>query len=380
MIRALLADDEQLALLQMEHMLTAYPDIVVAGAAMDPAMILEMASSLQPDVVFLDIHMPDMNGLRTAELIQQVSPGTDIVFVTAHGDYALEAFDINALDYLLKPISRDRLAKTVLRLQDRFNRSAPEEAAASHMCLHILGPVAYSRDGEAPQLLKWRTSKAQELFLYLLHHRNRLVTKDEMIQLLWPEFDSKKSSTHLYTTIYQIKQCLKQASIDIRIQNASGVEGYTLDIGLVRLDVVEWEEGIRSLKEFHAGNRSLHQKLFDLYRGEYLGPTDYLWAEGERERLRVIRLHQASQLADAYRKDGMLLEAVTLLKRTLELHPYYEEGYLSLMKLYDEIGDRGATEACFAELKRNVEEDLGVKLSLKVLQWYVTRTKESAGR
>ncbi len=378
MIRALLADDEQLALFQMEHMLAAYPDIKVAGTAMDPAMILELASSIQPDVVFLDIHMPDMNGLRTAELIQQVSPGTDIVFVTAHGDYALEAFDINALDYLLKPISKDRLAKTVHRLGDRFNRNAPEEVAANHMCLHIMGPVAYSSDSSAPQLLKWRTSKAQELFLYLLHHRNRFVTKDEILQLLWPDFDFKKSSTHLYTTIYQIKQCLKQASLEIRILNASGGEGYTLDMGRVKLDAVEWEESIRSMKEFHAANRPLHQRLFDMYRGEYLGPTDYLWAEGERERLRIIRLHQASQLADSYRKDGLLLEAVTVLKRTLELHPYYEEGYLSLMKLYDEIGDRAATEACFAELKRNVEEDLGVKLSLKVLQWYVGRTRESA--
>lgn len=380
MIRALLADDEQLALFQMEHMLAAYPDIKVAGTAMDPVAVLELAASIQPDVVFLDIHMPDMNGLRTAELIQQVSPGTDIVFVTAHGDYALEAFDIHAMDYLLKPISRDRLAKTVHRLQDRFIQKTPEEAVTGSMCLHVLGPVGYSHDGEAPQLLKWRTSKAQELFLYLLHHRSRFVTKDEILQLLWPDVDFKKSSTHLYTTVYQIKQCLKQASLDIRILNASSGEGYMLDLGRVKLDAVEWERGIRSMKEFHAAHRPLHQKLFDLYRGEYLGPADYLWAEGERERLRVIRLHQASQLAAAYRKDGLLLEAITLLKRTLELHPYYEEGYLSLMKLYDEIGDRAAAEACFAELRRNVEEDLGVRLSVKVLQWYAGRTRESASR
>ncbi|WP_181593012.1 response regulator [Paenibacillus sp. YN15] len=378
MIRALLADDEQLALFQMENLLAAYPDIKVAGTAMDSALALELASVMQPDVVFLDIHMPEMNGLHTAELIQQAIPGTDIVFVTAHGDYALEAFDINALDYLLKPISKARLAKTVHRLQERLSRNAPEGPAPGSMLLHVLGSVAYSRDGLAPQPLKWRTTKAQELFLYLLHHRNRIVGKDEILQLLWPDFDHKKGSTHLYTTIYQIKQCLKQASLDIRLQNASSGEGYTLDADKVKLDAAEWEAGVRCAEEIHADNRSLHQKLFDMYRGEYLSASDYLWAEGERERLRVIWLHHASKLADSYLQDGLLPEAVTLLKRVLELNPYYEEGYLSLMKLYDRVGDRAATEACFAELKRNLEDDLGVRLSPKVLQWYDTRREKNS--
>lgn len=379
MIRALLIDDEKLALLQLEKMLAAYPDIQMAGSSMEPAEALELAATLQPDVVFLDIHMPDMNGMRAAELIQQVSPRADIVFVTAYDAYALEAFDINALDYLLKPISRDRLAKTIHRLQERFGRISRETPAQDNTRLHVLGSVTYSRSDLAPQPLKWRTTKAQELFLYLLHHRNRFVGKDEILQLLWPDFDPKKGSTHLYTTIYQIKQCLKQASLDIHIHNVSSGEGYMLESDKVKLDVAEWEESIRTMKGINPDNRHMHQRLFDMYRGEYLGTYDYLWAEGERERLRIIWLHHASQLADSYLKDGLLLEAVTLLKRVLELHPYYEEGYLSLMKLYDQIGDRSATEACFADLKQNVEEDLGVKLSPKVLQWYHTRTKESSG-
>ncbi|MDF2934862.1 MAG: hypothetical protein K0Q90_235 [Paenibacillaceae bacterium] len=379
MIRALLADDEELALYQMQKMLAAHPGIQVEGCAMEPAGTLELASALQPDVVFLDIHMPDMNGLRTAELIQQVSPKTDIVFVTAYEAYALEAFELNALDYLLKPISMDRLAKTVRRMEERFTGSIQDGAALGEVRLHLLGSVTYSKNGLAPQPFKWRTTKAQELFLYLLHHRNRFVGKDEILQLLWPDFDSKKGSTHLYTTVYQIKQCLKQACLEISIHNVSSGEGYMLEADKVRIDAVEWEEGIRCMKEFSPANHLLHQKWFDMYRGEYLGALDYLWAEGERERLRIIWLHHASQLADSYREDGLVLEAVILLKRMLELHPYYEEGYLILMKLYDQMGEHSAAEACFSELKHNVEEELGVKLSPEVLQWYYSRRREKSG-
>ncbi|MNP37475.1 Bacterial transcriptional activator domain protein [compost metagenome] len=133
------------------------------------------------------------------------------------------------------------------------------------------------------------------------------------------------------------------------------------------------------MKEINAVNRPLHHKLFDMYRGEYLEAQDYLWAEGERERLRIIWLHHASQLAESYLNDGQQLEAATLLRRLLELYPYYEEGYLSLMKLYEQIGNRSAVQACYADLKRNMEEDLGVKLSPKVLEWYHSRKRENSG-
>lgn len=372
MIRALLVD-ERLALQQLEKLLKEHSCIEIIGACMEPVQAIELARKHKPDVVFLDIHMPEMNGMRAAELIQQSCPGIEIVFVTAYDNYALEAFELNALDYVLKPIQRARLGKTVQRLEDRLNRNASSMPQAGDVWLRTLGMLGYSKGNGPIQGFKRRTAKAQELFAYFLHHRNRVINKDVMLEVLWPDFEPKKAVTHLYTTIYQVRQFLMQAGLDVQIQNVSGGEGYTLDLRQATVDVAEWENGVRRLGVVRPDNREEHQRLFDLYTGEYFGGYDYLWAEGERERVRTIWLHHTSQLARFYSAEGMIVDAVTTYKRLIELHPYYEEGYLGLMQLYDQMGDLPAVEACFSELQKKITDELNVKLSPKVLQWYHSR-------
>lgn len=372
MIRVLLVDDERLALMQLELLLKEFSNIHIIGTCTAPREAMEQAERLQPDAIFMDIHMPEMSGMKAAEMILQAHPDTDIIFVTAYDAYALEAFELNALDYVLKPVQRLRLGKTIQRLEEQLSRTRAlaQAAEAQGAWLHAFGLLGCSKGGSAPQAFKWRTLKAQELYAYLLHHRGRTVSKDTLLELLWPDFDMKKASTHLYTTIYQVRQCLKQSGTGVQIANASGGEGYTLDLNGALLDVAEWEKGIRQAGDAVPGNWIEHQRLFDLYAGEYFGSCGYVWAEGERERLRTIWLHHSSRLARSYADNGKLAEAVTINKRLVELHPYYEEGYLGLMMLYDRIGDRPAVEACFRELRMHLEVELGTKVSWKVWDWY----------
>lgn len=371
MIRALLVDDERLALRQLEALLNTHYKVTIIEACTEPLQALEVARVQKPDVVFLDIHMPEMNGMRAAEYMQQACPGVDIVFVTAYDNYALEAFELNALDYVLKPIQKVRLDKTMRRLEERISRFPEVDlAAGSEARIQTFASLAYDAGSGALQPFRWRTAKAQELFAYLLHHRSRTVSKDVLLELLWPDFEPKKASTHLYTTIYQVRQCLKQSGLDLQIHNVSGGEGYSLDLNQVKLDVTEWETCIRELGPVGAQAWQEHQRLFDLYGGEYLGNCDYIWAESERERLRTIWLHHSSQLARSYAEGQKVAEAVTIYKRLIELHPYYENGYFGLMMLYDQIGDWPAVETCFRELQVRLVKELGVKLSPEVWSWY----------
>lgn len=115
MTTALLADDEPPLLQELELLLAqAWPELTVVGRAHNGSEARRMLDALRPDIAFLDIRMPGIDGLSLAGL---APAGTRIVFVTAHAEHALDAFDHGAVDYLRKPLTPARLAATVQRLQ-----------------------------------------------------------------------------------------------------------------------------------------------------------------------------------------------------------------------------------------------------------------------
>jgi DNA-binding LytR/AlgR family response regulator len=124
MIRALIADDEaHLAHYLRDQLLRLWPELEIVAIARNGLEAAAQIAELQPDIAFLDIQMPGLTGLEVAAGIEGL---TRVVFVTAYDEYALTAFDAEALDYVLKPVTAERLARTVERLQRAL---APREAA-----------------------------------------------------------------------------------------------------------------------------------------------------------------------------------------------------------------------------------------------------------
>lgn len=134
--RAILADDEPLLLEGLRRELKAlWPDLQIVGTARNGQEALEMIELEQPNVAFLDIRMPLLNGLEVAqELVDRkhTQPQTEIVFVTAYGEYATEAFEMAAIDYLLKPVTSTRLAKTIDRLKEKLISRELESAVPAN--------------------------------------------------------------------------------------------------------------------------------------------------------------------------------------------------------------------------------------------------------
>jgi two-component system LytT family response regulator len=114
-LRALLVDDERLARRELRRLLQAHPEVEIVGEAEAVAPALELVERLTPDVVFLDIQMPGESGF---DLLEQARTPFRVVFVTAFDRHALRAFEVNALDYLLKPVHPRRLARALERLRD----------------------------------------------------------------------------------------------------------------------------------------------------------------------------------------------------------------------------------------------------------------------
>ncbi len=120
MSRLIIADDEPLLRFHLQKMLgEVWPDAEVLAQAANGDEALSLIQELSPDAVFLDIHMPGLTGLEVALHLNEHPSPPDIVFLTAYDQYAIEAFDRGAVDYLLKPLEESRLVKTVERLQAR---------------------------------------------------------------------------------------------------------------------------------------------------------------------------------------------------------------------------------------------------------------------
>lgn len=112
-MKAIIIDDERLARQELKSLLAAYKEIEIIAECSDAVEALQKINELKPDVIFCDIQMPGKTGLQLAE---EISGAVDVVFITAHDEHALKAFELNAFDYLLKPIQPQRLAETIKKL------------------------------------------------------------------------------------------------------------------------------------------------------------------------------------------------------------------------------------------------------------------------
>jgi DNA-binding LytR/AlgR family response regulator len=162
-----------LAYLQSQ-LASAWPELRIVGKAANGLDALRLIDELAPDLVFLDIQMPGLTGLTLAERLAEERKAPHIVFVTAHQDYAVQAFDHSALDYLLKPVSDERLARTVAKLKLALGqRTAPAlPADALRALLEQLATAAVAPAAPAAPLQWIRAAHGEE---------TRLIAIDEVV-------------------------------------------------------------------------------------------------------------------------------------------------------------------------------------------------------
>jgi two-component system LytT family response regulator len=126
-LRVVIVDDEELARRGLRRDLAADPGVEVVAECADGFEAVRVVSEAKPDIVLLDIQMPRLDGFEVLELID---PAAAVVFVTAHDEHAVRAFEVNAVDYLLKPVDPDRLMKALARARERLARREPMPVAA----------------------------------------------------------------------------------------------------------------------------------------------------------------------------------------------------------------------------------------------------------
>jgi two-component system LytT family response regulator/two-component system response regulator LytT len=130
-ITAVVVDDETLARDELSFLLKSFPEIEVVGSGENGLQVIDLIERCEPDLVFLDVHMPGLDGLDAIRRLREEGVALpQFVLVTAYDHYAIEAFRMEALDYLLKPVERERLAETIQRVHRVFHdRAKPSDVA-----------------------------------------------------------------------------------------------------------------------------------------------------------------------------------------------------------------------------------------------------------
>ena len=146
MIRAIIIDDERLARNELKKLLSEFPEIEIIAEAANANEGIEKIDSLNPDLIFLDIQMPGKTGF---DMLSELDKAPDVIFTTAYDDHALKAFEVSALDYLLKPVEPRRLADALqkLRMDENGEVGNEEEIAVNKSLLHENDQV-FVKDGE----------------------------------------------------------------------------------------------------------------------------------------------------------------------------------------------------------------------------------------
>ncbi len=155
-MKALIIDDERLARTELKRLLTPFKEIKVVGEAVNADDALEKIQELKPDMLFLDIQMPGKTGF---EMLEELDSVPTVIFVTAYDEYALKAFEYNALDYLLKPIEPKRLEETVNKLIEKKRKKTISELDKSFLSE---GDQVFVKDGEKCWFVKLETVRLFE--------------------------------------------------------------------------------------------------------------------------------------------------------------------------------------------------------------------------
>src|SRR5262245_8751775 len=151
-IRALVVDDEQLARDELCFLLDQVGGVDIIGQAADGVEALRVAGELKPDVIFLDVQMPGLTGFEVARRLIAADVEAQVVFVTAFDQYAIDAFSVNAVDYVLKPVDADRLEQTLERTRRRLVSEQAARLPISHADLERVVEAVQARQGRRDQL------------------------------------------------------------------------------------------------------------------------------------------------------------------------------------------------------------------------------------
>jgi two-component system, LytTR family, response regulator len=368
MIKAIIVDNEELALEFMKRKLNEFDEIEVVASYTDSRDLIEKLQLLEFDVAFLDIEMGEVSGIDIAEQLINLNRDIQIVFVTAYQDYAIQAFEMNSVDYLLKPVIKGRLVKTIKRLENKKIQQSPSPREKIKrediLSINSLGDLSVTFLGS---IIKWKTAKVKELFAYLLTHQDSYIDRDILLNQLWPGLDYKKAKVYLHTSMSYLRQLLKEYGYSEAVTFQDNKYKLTLDKFTWDIQLFDYIETINPITL-----PSQVEKIKNLqkaYKGDYLQNEGYLWVNDRAKMIRKKYMRILELLCDYYHKHNKQHDYVETLEQLIKYNPYSETYIRQLMTIHIELGNRIEAINIYQDFKERLDEELGIlpdKLTLSL--------------
>lgn len=265
-MRVAAVDDERHVLERFQRMVSDITELNLCGLFETGEQLLAYLRENPLDAVFLDIEMPGVNGLQLSEQIQNLNETIEIIFVTAFNQYAVEAFEVQAMDYIMKPLTEERLGKTIRRLL-KTKRTATCSGKPFVQCF---GDFEVFLNGEA---MTWKNSKAKEILAFLVHKKGVPVSWEKIADAVWPDYDGERAQTNFHATTYLLRKRLAEAGIAQILESGRG--NYRVVTDQVTCDLYQFDELVK-------GNLTSKKEDFRLLeqleqRG-YMEASGYAWA------------------------------------------------------------------------------------------------------
>ncbi|MNC04739.1 Transcriptional regulatory protein YehT [compost metagenome] len=355
LVKVVIVDDERLAIVRLERLLESREEVEIVGTFTRQAQLLEEFPQLQPDVAFLDIDMPGLNGLELATSLLEMNEDLEIVFVTAYDQFALEAFRVNAVDYLLKPIDERTLANTLHRINRRGTR---RNTGTRKPALHIQCFGDYTVVGQGDRgPVSFPTAKTEELLAFFLVHRETNVSKWMICESLWPEHEPQKAEQNLHTTVFRLKKTLLDSRIRFKLSSRKGHYYFLLEDSC---DYIRFDELAKEGKAVLAQSPAEMELVLRLYKGPLFGYKDYPWCEAARERASQSFRELTKALARLYMTAGEYKPAHDLLQYLLTIIPYEEEAHELTLRIYVYWKDRTSFHMHSNKMKAMLKREMGI--------------------
>lgn len=302
--------------------------MIVEGRYQNGADALLGAAQIVPQTAFIDIEMPEMDGLTLAEKLLEQNPEMKIVFITGWNQYAVEAFDLNALDYVMKPINKTRFVKTTERLKTELGLLPPAGSNTPLLSIQCFGRFQASLDSKP---VVWKRSKSEELFAYLLINHDSFVHKEEILETLWQGNEYQKSLPILQTSACKIRNVLSPCGDKVKLAYADN--RYGLFLSEVRCDYFDVEKALLSFRGEVPVTHKKIEKAYGVFQKGLFPYHGYLWSEA----VAGIRKQLAGALREiALRRSGSdpagECRALGMLARLLPTEENEQTAYLSALR------------------------------------------------
>jgi two-component system LytT family response regulator len=277
------------------------------------------------DIIFTDIQMPHMSGIELAEQIQSMLPTVEIVFITAYDKYMLEAFQLYAAGYLLKPIAPDDIKKLLDKMEKRhlpLKKSDDKKSVKSDK-------LSISCLGSAQLPFKLPTEKAQELFFLYISRNGKPIKREKIYELLWPEFDVQKAYNNFYVTNTFLKRTIATQGFDSIIDRSD--DYYSIPTSRIDCDYFEFMRLGDST--FRSDIKSLEAAVA-LYKGDFCSGKDWFFLDDVRLDCNKHYCALMYELATLYTESKKIDQAEKTLLQILDTDVFEEKAYNQLKKLY----------------------------------------------